>query len=480
MDELKTILWGLYFVLVALAIVVIIIDRRDPPKALGWIVVVAFIPVAGLVLFTLFGRNHRKKKIFDRKLIKDLQQIEALSGKQLEFLNDDGTVQHDSITRNKDTITLLLNNNKALLTTRNRVEVLNNGHETFDSILEALAAAKESIHLEYYIFENDYIGGRIGEILMEKARSGVEVRFIYDDVGSWSIGRRFISQLRKAGVETGCFMPVVFPWLTSRINYRNHRKIIVVDGRVGFTGGLNIADRYMVTTGKKAWRDTHLRLEGDAVMMLQTIFVTDWFFVSGHEQLDDLKYFPRNETKGFVPVQIASSGPDSDWAAIMQAYFAAITRARDHIYIASPYFLPNNAMLTALRVASLSGVDVRIMIPKNSDHKLVYWATCSYISDMLKAGVKIYQYYRGFNHSKLLMIDGQCCSIGTANMDIRSFEDNFEVSAMIYDPQFTAQMEEIFLADLRGSSQINPRKWDQRPFYQKFIEALSSLLSPLL
>jgi len=315
---------------------------------------------------------------------------------------------------------------------------------------------------------------------MEKARSGVEVRFIYDDVGSWSLSRRFVARMRKAGVEVRCFMPVVFPWLTSRVNYRNHRKIVVVDGKIGFTGGLNIADRYLKLRGSKAWRDTHLRLEGDAVMMLQAIFVTDWFFVNGHQQLNDLKYFPHNEVEGFVPIQIASSGPDSDWASIMQAYFAAITRARDHIYICSPYFLPNGAILTALRVASLSGIDVRIMIPKHADHKIVYWATSSYISDMLAAGVKVYRYYRGFNHSKMIMIDGRLCSIGTANMDIRSFEDNFEVSAMIYDPVFTAQLEEIFLADLRNSTRIDPRRWDTRPRYQKFIEALCSLLSPLL
>jgi len=478
--EIKSILSTLYILAVVLTVVVIIYDRRDTAKALAWILVVSLVPFAGIALYILFGRNHRKQKIFNRKLIKDLQQIEALSIRQLESLNDDNSIQHDHIIRNRDIITLLLNSNKTLLTTRNRVEILNNGDQTFNAIIEALSAAKESIHIEYYIFEDDNIGTRIGEILMEKARSGVEVRFIYDDVGSWNLSRNFISRLRKAGVEVRGFMPVVFPWLTSRINYRNHRKIVVVDGKVGFTGGLNIADRYTDTKGKKAWRDTHLRLEGDVVMMLQTVFVTDWFFVSKQEMLNDIKYFPRNEVEGFVPVQIASSGPDSDWASIMQAYFAAITRARDHIYICSPYFLPNNAIQTALRVASLSGVDVRIMLPSYSDHKLVFWATSSYISDMLKAGVKVYRYYRGFNHSKLLMIDGEFCAIGTANMDIRSFEDNFEVSAIIYDPDFTAELEAIFLDDLRSSRQINPRKWDKRPRYQQFIEALSSLLSPLL
>jgi len=474
------IIWGVYLLIVAITVGAIIYDRSDPAKALAWILVVSLVPVAGMILYILFGRNHRKQKIFNRKLMRDLEQIEALSAKQLEYLNDGGSTQHEYITGNKDIITLLLNNNKALLTTRNDARLLNNGRQTFEAIIEAISAARESIHIEYYIFEHDRIGTRIADILMEKARSGVEVRFIYDDVGSWSLSRRFISKMRKAGVEVKCFMPVVFPWLTSRVNYRNHRKIVVVDGKIGFTGGLNIADRYLALRGKKAWRDTHIRLEGDAVMMLQAIFVTDWFFVGGHRQLNDLKYFPHNEVEGFVPIQIASSGPDSDWASIMQAYFAAITRAKDHIYICSPYLLPNNAILTALKVASLSGIDVRLVIPKHADHKIVYWASSSYISEMLAAGIKVYQYYRGFNHSKLLMIDGRFCSIGTANMDIRSFEDNFEVSAMIYDPAFTARLEEIFMDDLRNSTQINPKKWEARPFYQKFIEAFSSLFSPLL
>ncbi|GHV02281.1 cardiolipin synthase [Bacteroidia bacterium] len=482
MNQIIAILWALYVAVAVAMVITIIHDRRDTTKSLAWIVVVSMIPFAGMALYILFGRNHRKNKIFNRKLIKDLQQIEALSSRQLKYLDElqKQSLHNNQIFGNREIITLLLNNNKALLTTRNRIDLLNNGRQAFDALIEAIAAARESIHLEYYIFENDHLGRRIGDLLMEKARSGVEVRLIYDAVGSWGLSGEYIRQMRRAGVEVRTFMPVAFPWLTSRVNYRNHRKIVVVDGRVGFTGGMNIADRYLATKGRKAWRDTHIRLEGDAVVMLQTIFVTDWFFVSGHEQLDDQKYFPRNDIDGFVPMQIASCGPDSDWASIMQAYFAAINKARDHIYICSPYFLPNNAIYTALRVASLSGVDVRIMIPKHADHKVVYWATCSYISDMQRAGVKVYQYHKGFNHSKLLMIDGQMCSIGTANMDIRSFEDNFEVSAMIYDPVFTAQLEELFHADLHASTLIDPKKWDKRPRWRKFVEGLCSLLSPLL
>ena len=477
---LYNILYVLYVLVIIATIVVIVYDKSDAAKAFAWIIVVALIPFAGLILYILFGRNHRKDKIFNRKEIKDLEQIEALSLRQLESIKNKESLQHQDVVDNLEIITLLLNNNKALLTTRNRMDILEDGRATFDSLIEALHAAQESIHMEYYIFENDNIGSRIGDILIAKAMSGVEVRFIYDDVGSWSLSKRYIQKMRRAGIDVRCFMPVIFPWLTSRVNYRNHRKIVVIDGKVGFTGGLNIADRYLETKGKMRWHDVHMKLEGDAVMMLQAIFVTDWFFVSDKQQLNDQKYFPPHDVTDYLPMQIASSGPDSDWATIMQAYFAAITKAKEHIYISTPYFLPNNAILTALRVASLSGIDVRLMIPSHSDHKFVYWATCSFVSDLLKAGVKVYQYKKGFNHSKIIMIDGQLSSIGTANMDIRSFEVNFEVSAFIYDRRTTARLEEMFMEDLRHSVLINPKKWNRRSVPQKFVESFSSLFSPLL
>lgn len=482
MPALQIVIYILYAMLVIFTTVVIIFNRREPSKALAWMLVVVLVPVVGIMLYVLFGRNHRKEKIFNHKEIRDLEHINALSRRQLDWIrNEENLNQIDNvdIMGNLDIIKLLLNSNKALVTTHNRLTVLNNGKEKFDALLEALEGARESIHLEYYIYEDDQIGRRIGEILKRKVSEGVEVRLIYDDVGSWSLSRKFIRELRMAGVEVRCFMPVVFPWLTSKVNYRNHRKIAVIDGRIGFTGGLNIADRYMVTKGKKRWRDTHLKVEGDAAASLQSIFVTDWFFLNDQQTLNDEKYFPAHDITDFVPVQIASSGPDSDWATIMQAYFSAMSRAAKHIYISTPYFLPNNAIMTAIKVAALSGVDVRLLIPSKADHKIVFWATCSYISDLLNAGVKVYQYTRGFNHSKTIMIDGKLCAVGTANMDIRSFEVNFEVSAFIYDRKLTAQLEETFLRDLRQSRQINPRQWESRPKTQKFIEFLSSLFSPL-
>lgn len=476
----KSIVWTLYIILVLVTIGFIVHDKREPVKALAWITVIALVPFVGMILYVVFGRNHRKEKMFNRKEIKDLEQLEVLCREQLrQFSNPDLLLRRD-IAENRDIITLLLNNNKALLTLKNRIKILNNGKQTFPEITDALKSATKFIHLEYYIFENDRVGNRIARILMDKARSGVEVRFIYDDVGSWGLSPKFIYKMKKAGVDVRCFMPVVFPWLTSKVNYRNHRKIIVVDGVVAFTGGINIAERYLRGTRLGPWRDTHLKIEGEAVKMLQVVFVTDWFFVSKKQLLTAAKYFPESNIEQQTPLQIASSGPDSDWASIMQAFFAAITKAQKHIYISSPYFLPNQAILTALKVASLSGIDVKVMIPSHSDSKIVYWATRSYISELIEAGIKVYLFRRGFNHSKLIMIDGVFSSVGTANMDIRSFEDNFEVSAIIYDRKITQELEQTFIKDLARSTEATPEWWDKRPNLHGVYESLSRLLSPLL
>ena len=480
-SDIKLLATVAYVVFIVIVIGLIIHDKRDPVKALAWIIVIALIPIVGVVTYIMFGRNHRKEKIFNLKEIKDLEQFENVSREQVETIANPDIVLQRNIAENRDIITLLLNNNKAPLTMRNRITVLNNGKATFASIIEALKAAKSSIHIEYYIFENDTIGQRIANILMQKARSGVEVRFIYDDVGSWGLSQKFIKRMREAGVKVRCFMPVVFPWLTSKINYRNHRKIIVVDGLVAYTGGINVADRYIKRGRLGVWRDTHLKLEGESVWMLQTIFTTDWFFVSGKEYLSDReKYFPKTKIMTESPVQIASSGPDSDWASIMQAFFAAITHARKHIYISTPYFLPNQAVLTALKVAALSGIDVRVMIPSRSESKVVYWATRSYISELIKAGIRVYFYRKGFNHSKVIMIDSQFSSVGTANMDMRSFEDNFEVSAIMYDRKIAAELESYFMEDLKGSIEITAELWEKRSNLHGLYESFARLFSPLL
>ncbi len=476
----KAIFTALYVALTLLTIVVVIHEKRDPVKALAWIVVIASIPALGMLLYVLVGRNLRKEKLFNRKEIIDAKHLEQLCSEQIDNINNPELEKADGIDRNREIIRLLLNNSKALLTLHNRVKILNNGKETFTALFEACRNAQSSIHLEYYIFENDRIGLRLAQILMERAQAGVEVRLIYDAVGSWGLNVGLVRRMRRAGIQVECFMPVVFPWLTSRVNYRNHRKIVVVDGKIAFTGGINIAERYLTGTRFGKWRDIHLKIEGEAVRMLQAIFITDWYFLQPQELLDNARYFPTSRIRTVSPMQIVSSGPDSDWAAIMQAFFAAISKARDRIYIASPYFMPNASLLTAMKVAALSGIDVRVMLPARSDSKVVLWATRSYVSELLEAGIKVYFYQSGFNHSKVIIIDGTFSSVGSANMDIRSFEDNFEVSAIMYDRKIAGELEHLFLEDLKHSTEVTLEAWEARPGYHATFESVARLLSPLL
>lgn len=471
---------SLYVILVISTILTIIIGKGDPVKALAWIVVVTLIPVLGFFLYIMFGQNYRKKKIFNRKEVYDALQFGNRIEKQLYEINSPMLCTADDIVQNRDTITLLLNNSKSLLSVKNELTILNNGSETFPAIIKALKNAKSFIHVEYYIIMHDSVGKEFADVLCEKAREGVKVRLIYDAVGSWGLNRLYIRKLKKAGVQTCCFMPVAFPWFTSKINYRNHRKIIVIDGETAFTGGLNMAERYLYGSKKLGfWRDVHVKIRGEAVASLQTIFALDWYFESKEILSDNKLYYPKSAVQKDTLVQIVASGPDSDWSSIMQGYFSAITKAKDHIYISTPYFLPNGALMTALKVAALGGTDVRLMIPHRSDSRMMYWASRSYVGELLDAGIKVYL-YDGFNHSKILMIDGTFSSIGTANMDIRSFENNFEVTAMIYDREKTMELEKDFLYDLEGSKRITREYWENRPHKYNIYEGFSRLFSPLL
>jgi cardiolipin synthase len=458
----------------------VIHEKRDPAKTSIWVLILLFLPIIGLVFYIYFGQNHRKEKIFNRKGIRDLQQITQLSKNQLIDIKADRYIETPSIRNNLSTITLLLNNSKSLLTLYNKVDIFQTGPKTFKAILDAIDNAKSSIHLEFYIVEDDNIGNIIKEKLIKKAKEGLAIRLIYDDVGSWSLPKQFVKDLIDGGVKVYPFMKVTFPLFTSKANYRNHRKIIVVDGDIAFMGGMNIADRYLngdETLG--TWYDTVLRIEGEGAHTLQAIFFVDWFFVSNINISDREKYFPNHSIASQQSIQITTSGPDSDWASIMQAFFSAITRAKKHIYIASPYFIPNESILTALKTASLSGIDVKLILPGKSDSTVVYWSSLSYVSELVDAGINVYLFQGGFNHSKILMIDSSFSSVGSANMDIRSFEDNFEVLTMIYDEKLTLELEKRFLKDLRRCKKVNLKQWNKRPIKQNFKESLARLFSPL-
>jgi cardiolipin synthase len=447
-----------------------------------WIIVLIFLPSIGLVFYIFFGQNYRKVKIFNRKTLRDLKYIDRMIKQQLYMVRNDEIFEYyPDKSKFKNIITLLLNNSKALLTEYNKINIYHDGKSTFNSIKKALLAANDSIHLEFYIIDNDNIGNEIKDILIRKAKEGVEVRVIYDDVGSWHLPKKYIKELKNAGIDIFPFMRVTFPSFTSKINYRNHRKIIVIDGKVGFMGGINIADRYIDGGTFGHWRDTHLRIEGEAVQMLQVIFLVDWYFVSKEILLRKRKkYFPGHFVDTRHLVQLATSGPDSDWASIMQAYFAAINNAKHHIYIITPYFTPNESILTAIKTASLSGIDVRLILPHKSESKLVYWSTLSYLTELMEAGVKVHLYRKGFNHAKAISIDGIFAAVGSANIDVRSFEHNFEITAIIYDEEITKKLERQFHADIRNSIQINLKEWNKRPFYTTFKEGFARLFTPLL
>jgi len=470
----------IYLITVFSTALLVIREKRDPVKTTSWVLIIILLPIAGLIFYIFFGRYHRKEKIFNRKGLRDLEQIENLSYAQIIKFHKDILSHSEKISGNLNIITLLLNNSKALLTEYNEIEILQDGREAFGSIIEVLKSATKTIHIEFYIISDDKIGNIIKDILIEKSKAGVEVRLVFDDVGSWSLPKSYIKSLKEAGVNVYPFMEVKFPLFTSKANYRNHRKIIVVDGMIGFVGGMNIADRYL--EGNKElgpWRDTMLRLKGEAVKSLQVIFLVDYYFVTGQVISNKDKYFPDQKVLSHHPIQITACGPDSDWASIMQAFFLAITKAKHHIYISSPYFVPNESILTALKTASLSGVDVRIILPGKSDSTVVYWSSLSYISELLEAGIKVYLYQDGFNHSKIIMIDSSFSSVGSANMDIRSFEDNFEIAAIIYDEEITKKLEDSYLNDLKQSKLLTFDEWDLRSRKNNLKESMARLFSPL-
>ena len=477
MPNLVTIL---YFLTVVTIAILIILENRNPVKSISWILVLVLLPFAGIIIYLFFGQEYRKTKMFSRKGLQDLEKLRNLTLEQLDNLPKNHSLIDEKLYSKKKLINLMLTNSNALLTSDNQVKVLANGEETFPEIFNAIENAKHHIHLEYYIIEDDKIGNYLREMLIRKSKEGVEVRLIFDDVGSWELKKRFIRSMSDAGIKIDCFMKVRFPMLTSRVNYRNHRKILVVDGETAFVGGLNFADRYRDgVPGIGPWRDTHLKVTGGAATALQIIFMADWYFVS-KEILKGKKYFKPFESGNGKLVQMTASGPDSDWESISQAYFMAIASANEYVYISTPYLMPTSDIVTALKTSALGGVDVRIIVPGLSDAITPKWGTSSYIEELLEAGVKVYFYQEGFIHSKVIVADNIFSSVGTANLDFRSLETNFEVNAMIYDQEIALTLASQFLNDQSKSKQVLLSEWVNRPRINKIKESFARLLSPML
>jgi cardiolipin synthase len=477
MPSLVTIL---YFLTVVFIAILIILENRNPVKTISWILVLVLLPFAGIVIYLFFGQEYRKTKMYSRKGLKDLEKLRNLTLEQLGNLPKDQFRISDRLYTKKRLMNLFLSNSNAILTNNNDIQVLKDAKETFPAIFDSIENAKHHIHLEFYIVEDDTIGNYLRELLIRKAREGVEVRFIYDDVGSWELKRKFLRSMTDAGVKVDCFMRVRFPNLTSKVNYRNHRKILVVDGETAFVGGLNFADRYQNgVPGIGPWRDTHLKVTGGSATALQIIFMADWYFVS-KEILKGENYFKPFEAGNGKLVQMVASGPDSDWESIGQAYFAGIASSTEYVYISSPYLMPPSDIMTALKTSALGGIDVRIIVPGLSDAVSSKWGTNSYVEELLEAGVKVFFYQAGFIHSKVIVVDGIFSSVGTANLDFRSLETNFEVNAMIYDEETAGILANQFLDDQSKSREVVLEEWIKRPRINKIKESFARILSPML
>lgn len=481
--SLSSFLVGLIFIVnMLLAIIVVFLERKDAGATWAWILVLFFIPGLGFFMYLIFGRTLNSSKMFQWEDQKKMGIAQLISNQLMEICTGKFPYRNDIEKKYHDLIFMHLSNNDAVLTQDNQVEIFTDGKDKFDALFQDIDNAKDHIHLQYYILKRDGLGKKLLAALVKKAKEGVKVRLLYDDLGSRSMTRGFFKELRNAGGDVEAFFPSKLHIINFRINYRNHRKLAIIDGKIGYVGGFNIGDEYLGKNPKFGyWRDTHLRIEGSAVYAIQTRFILDWNQASDRH---DIHYapelFPRKEMPGDVGIQIVTSGPDSEWEQIKNGYIKMITSAKKSVWIQTPYFIPDASLLDALRIAALSGVDIRIMIPNKPDHPFVYWATYSYIGEMLKTGAKVYIYDNGFIHAKTLIVDHEISSVGTANIDVRSFRLNFEVNAFIYDEQIAHLLSKSFLKDMEVSWELTNEIYQNRPLKIRFKESISRLLSPIL
>jgi cardiolipin synthase len=474
---------GAIYVAIVIAVCLrVIYETRSATKTMAYLLLILFIPVGGIIFYILFGINFWKTKLYSRKSLDDEKMLTRLKKEMEVYMKETISPLDLSVENNRELAVMVEKELRSPLTRRNKVKLLLNGEEKFPEVLEALSNAKHHIHIEYYIYEQDEIGKQIAELLIQKANEGIKVRFIYDDFGSPTIKKKTEERMKKAGIEIYPFQKVHFYLLANRLNYRNHRKIIVIDGQIGFTGGINVSDKY-INNGfhKLFWRDTHLRIDGPGVFYLQYLFLADWNFCSGKALAPEKFHFSvPADSKDDCFLQVAASGPDSVQPSILFSLLQAIYLARKEILITTPYFIPGDSILQALRIAALSGLSVKLLVPGVADSKLVNAASKSYYEDLLCAGVDIYMYQKGFVHAKTLVADGNLSIIGTANMDLRSFELNFEVNVMLYDRKFSEQLRTVFFKDLEDAEKIDRDAWCQRPAYNQLPERIARLFSHVL
>ena len=473
--------WVVPFVLAYIGVILmILLENKNPAKSIAYIMLLALVPVLGLVVYYFFGRDHRKQRIFNFKGAVDSPVMESFwTDHHVEFEKRfDQTEKKfgDLIAPAR----LIFNQHQGFLTLNNDIKLLLNGEAKFPEVLRSLEQAKHHIHMEYYIFSYDDVGKKVVDVLIRKAKEGVEVRIIIDDFGSQK-HRKMVRRLRKTGINVHRFMPVAFPFL-AQANFRNHRKIIVIDGRVGFEGGINIDERY-INNGKHKlfWRDTHIKVEGPLVNQLQLQFLLSWHFTAKKKFPFERPYFGNQfDIKDGATAVLVASGPDSPRPYCMEAILAAINQAKFKIWIMTPYFIPTDQIITALQIAASNGVDIKMILPGKSDSHIVKHASLSYVKPLLRSGIKVYFYDKGFAHAKTMSFDNQVAIVGTANMDTRSFYINFEIAAVIYDEKLCAELDESFVKDLKDSREMSYVEWSKRSFYNRLLDSLCRLLTPLL
>ena len=462
--------YWIYCIVALMVMVRVVLNNRDSVKTLAWILVLLFLPVLGLLLYFFFGRDTRKERMIGRRMLSQIQRRQ---------LNDDTDNQAEVPQGYEPLVAYLRNSSSACLVGASDVCVFRSTKEFAKALYDEIDAAKEHIHIQFYIFEDDEFGCLLREHLMAKAREGVEVRVIYDSVGCWKVGKEFFETMRCAGVYVESFLKVRFPLLTNRVNYRNHRKVVVIDGKVGFVGGCNIADRYLKGVEWGDWRDTMLLLRGAAVHGLQSSFLVDWYFAN-RTLVCGKRYFPQLPSGNEALVQVVQSNPVGEVRSAMVGMIKALSMARSYVYLQTPYFMPSAAFLLALKSAAMSGVDVRLMIPERSDNRVVDYASRSYLVDVMNAGVKVYLYSQGFLHSKTLVCDDSLSSVGSMNLDFRSFYYNFEVSAFVYSRKVAGALKEKFLDEAKCCRQLSLSAFRKRSFKERCLESVARLFSPLL
>lgn len=484
MSILSSLFWGFIFLNSALAVFTVFKEKeRDIAAIWAWLLVIIMLPGFGFIIYLFLGRKISRESIFD------LQSQEKIGMPQLvesqkKLIESENLDVPESAYQDKtfEMVRLFLESNEAVLTKGNKVKIISDGNEKFNRLIADIKKAKHHVHVTYYIFRGDDIGLKLLNALEEKAMQGVEVKVLYDPVGARVLGKHFFDRLRSCGGEAEPFFGSRFFLINVRLNYRNHRKIVVIDGEIGYTGGFNVGDDYLgLYENMGYWRDTHLRIEGNGVLSLQTRFLMDWN-ASAKDRTVDYKesYFPFSSLKGSTDMQIVSSGPDDEVHSIKKGFIKMISMAKESVYIQTPYFIPDEALMETIKVAILSGIDVKVMIPNKPDHPFIYRATLSYVEELVNSGAEVYIYDNGFLHSKTIVIDGEILSIGTANFDIRSFKLNFEVNAFIYDRYLAKKQVELFNQDITESYILTQQMINNYSTWELFKQQFSRLFSPIL